>query len=181
MVQEEYETTLQEKDKIKNLLSDKKIDEVQRKVLLQRLSILEGELKVKSTQSKIPLEIKNKTKESSLKAYSPDTKFFASIKEKGSYITLLNTETNEKFELIDHKDRVTSVVFSPDGRYLLSTSMDGNSIIWELSSREVYKVYVADFAIVGAAFSPDGTTFTTRNILDHYYVWGLDSGFILME
>ncbi len=64
----------------------------------------------------------------------------------------------EKLE--SHKDSVYSVAFSPDGKYLVSGSLDKTLKIWELNSNKPSTVKSTlkghkDF-VLSVAFSPNG-------------------------
>jgi WD40 repeat protein len=59
--------------------------------------------------------------------------------------------------LAGHRDRITSIAFSDDGKRVVTASADHDSRIWETSGGELLHVLRGHFAIVsGARFSPDG-------------------------
>jgi WD40 repeat protein len=61
-----------------------------------------------------------------------------------------------------HGNMVWAVAFSPDGRTLATTSLDGTAKLWEVASgREVRTLAGAGGGVVGAAFSPDGRLLAT--------------------
>ena len=65
-------------------------------------------------------------------------------------------------EFTGHRDDVTSVSFSPDGRRLLTTSFDHDAAIWNVATGQRQKTLVGHVAVVrGAAFSPDGRWIVT--------------------
>ena len=67
--------------------------------------------------------------------------------------------TFEISTLNGHTDIVTSVVFSPDGKYVVSGSgeIDGRIIIWDLATEKPYKILAGNYNDVNfLAFSPDG-------------------------
>ncbi len=56
-----------------------------------------------------------------------------------------------------HIDRVSSVAFSPDGKYLASGSTDNTIKLWSLESqKEITMLQGHSDAIISVAFSPDG-------------------------
>ena len=58
--------------------------------------------------------------------------------------------------LTDHRDRVTSVAWSPDGRCLASTSHDGTTKVWETTSWRLLRSLQLSKAVTeGVAWSPD--------------------------
>src|SRR5262249_28676590 len=61
-----------------------------------------------------------------------------------------------------HGNMVWAVAFSPDGRPLATTSLDGTAKLWEVASgKEVRSFQGPGGYVVGAAFSPDGTLLAT--------------------
>lgn len=58
-----------------------------------------------------------------------------------------------------HRDFVSKVAFSPDGRYMASASIDGNVRVWSTTSRRLYRSYNAHRgAVHGLAFADDNRT-----------------------
>jgi WD40 repeat protein len=57
----------------------------------------------------------------------------------------------------EHKDRVTSVAFSPDGRLLASTSQDRSVLVWDAAAGHLLGLYVGDAAMVTCCFAWRGT------------------------
>ena len=56
-----------------------------------------------------------------------------------------------------HRDALTSVTFSPDGRRLLTTSFDHEALIWNVATGVRVNALVGHVAVVrGAAFRSDG-------------------------
>ena len=56
-----------------------------------------------------------------------------------------------------HSDAVTSVSFSPDGKYIASGSWDGTVILWEVESGKEIRTLTGHTASVNSvSFSPDG-------------------------
>jgi WD40 repeat protein len=61
-----------------------------------------------------------------------------------------------------HRDAVTSVSFSPEGKRLLTTSFDHDASLWNATTGERLKTLVGHVAVVrSAAFSPDGRWIVT--------------------
>jgi hypothetical protein len=53
----------------------------------------------------------------------------------------------------EHKDRVTSAVFSPDGRWLASTSQDRSVLVWDAADGSLVGLFVGDAAMVCCCFA----------------------------
>ena len=69
---------------------------------------------------------------------------------------MYHTKLNIEIEFAQHNDFVTSVCFSPDGKYLASGSLDMSIIIWELDTKkEIFREYHKN-SVYEVVFSPDG-------------------------
>ncbi len=86
-------------------------------------------------------------------------------------------QDGETSMLTGHRDRVTSVDFSPLGTFLATTSLDHVARIWSLSSHEVVRALQHNTAVRDAAFSPDGRWLVTATL--RASLWDARSGDIL--
>src|SRR5207249_7104287 len=77
----------------------------------------------------------------------------------GRVLVLDLQATRLRYELVGHKNWVSSLAFSPDGKTLASGSRDGTILLWDTDRRKV-----VDFPLLqkgwvrSLAFSPDGKT-----------------------
>nr|MBA2306969.1 WD40 repeat domain-containing protein [Candidatus Dependentiae bacterium] len=73
-------------------------------------------------------------------------------------VRLWNTETGELVqELIGHRDNVTSVAYSPNGKRILTGSFDKTVRLWNTKTGEQLHVFTEHFTVIrSVAFSPDG-------------------------
>jgi WD40 repeat protein len=72
--------------------------------------------------------------------------------------------------------RVSSVAFSPDGKYAVSGSWDGTVSIWEvISGKELFRM-THDFEVNSVNFSPDGKYIVSGGADRTARVWEVASG-----
>ncbi len=91
--------------------------------------------------------------------YSPDGKYLLAI---GSVIKMWDVRSNKlHYTLHGHLRNVKSIVFSPDGKILLSNSGDGSAQIWNTKDGSLIRELAGKRGSSGlstATFSPDGQT-----------------------
>jgi U3 small nucleolar RNA-associated protein 21 len=75
-----------------------------------------------------------------------------------------------KFE--GHADRITDLCFSEDGKWLLSSSMDGTLRIWDvILARQIDAVHV-DVSITALSLSPNMDVLATTHVDQNgVYLW----------
>ena len=78
-----------------------------------------------------------------------------------------------------HTAEVESVAFSPDGRSLVSVSLDKTARIWDLPSRRCQRVLDHPGRLHSVAFRPDGRAFATAGEDGLVQVWDAASGGLL--
>ena len=72
---------------------------------------------------------------------------------------------------------VTSVAFSPDGRYALSGSWDKTMKLWEVSNgREIRTFQGHSWTVTSVAFSPDGSYALSGSGDNTMKLWEVSSG-----
>ncbi|MGL4423316.1 MAG: WD40 repeat domain-containing protein, partial [Gemmataceae bacterium] len=90
-------------------------------------------------------------------------RFIAGAGLNGS-VFLWDTRTQEQiFELPGHNDKIHTVVFSPDGSYVISTGDEGSLRIWDVLSGRLMVEREFDTAIQSLVFSPCGKYVYTGN------------------
>jgi WD40 repeat protein len=90
------------------------------------------------------------------------------------YIRILDAASGQlKQEIPAHTNSVFTVVYSPDGRYLLSGSRDAHLKVWEVARgyQEAASIIAHLFTINHIAFSPDGQFFATCSMDKSVKIW----------
>ncbi len=77
---------------------------------------------------------------------------------------------------LGHSDEITSVAFSPDGRWVLTGSWDHTARLWDLSSGREIRRFEDTGWVLSVAFSPDGRSVLTGSSDNTARLWDLSSG-----
>jgi WD40 repeat protein len=113
-------------------------------------------------------------------AFSPDGRLVAtgSSDQGGGYLRLWDAETGQLVKRLDgHEDTVLSVVFSPEGRRLLTSSYDHTARLWDIETGQLVRTFVGhDWWVWSAAFSPDGQRIVTASQDGSAIVWSVETG-----
>jgi WD40 repeat protein len=77
---------------------------------------------------------------------------------------------------LGHTRGVTSVVFSSDGRFVLSGSMDETLKLWDVDSGRLIRTFAARDSITSVAFSPDVRLALSGSMAGNLALWDVTSG-----
>ena len=88
-----------------------------------------------------------------------------------SSVTVLDVATDKPvLELLGHTGGVNGVVYSGDGRYIATTSIDGTMRLWDAANGQELQVD-PDAQPADPSFNPAGTTVVEYNADDQIRVW----------
>lgn len=82
-------------------------------------------------------------------------------------------------QLIGHQEPVTSVEFSPDGRYVLSGSSDPAVILWDANTGQEIRRFVGhdeSCRVWDVMFTPDGIGALTADSCSRIFIWNVETG-----
>jgi len=88
---------------------------------------------------------------------------------------LLNWKS-ERNRLEGHKDFVTSVNFSPDGKTLVSVSRDNTIKLWNVETGEEIRTLKGHYGVQSVNFSPDGKTLVSGSWDNTIKLWNVETG-----
>ncbi|WP_333793769.1 protein kinase domain-containing protein [Hyphomicrobium sp.] len=93
-------------------------------------------------------------------------------------VKLWNLDTLDRMRTYrGHKDFITAVAFSPDGKHLASASLDGAIRIWSPGSgRALRRLYGHRGRVGSLAFSPDGKTLASSGSDGQLRIWDVARG-----
>jgi CSLREA domain-containing protein len=95
-------------------------------------------------------------------AFSPDEKYIATTSNDNT-AKLWNISNGQEIKRFQHENRVYKVIFSPDGRYL-ATSSYGAAQIWDILSGQEIKRFQHDYEVYDVIFSSDGHMLATAGV-----------------
>lgn len=98
--------------------------------------------------------------------------------DKAAYLRIWDLETRQPLHTLQgHKDAVTSIAYSKDGKRLLTTSFDNTARIWDVATGQQLQVLAGhSWWVWDAAFSPDESQVVTVSQDGTAIVWNLADG-----
>jgi len=141
----------------------------------------------------ITLESKIETAQEQLAPDSPLKALLDALRA-GQTLTNLNGNTDQRSKLMGilqesvqtvrernslekHKETITSIRFSPDGKTLASGSFDGTIILWNVETGEnLYTLEGHEGEVWNVSFSPDGKTVASASADATVKLWDVETG-----
>jgi len=105
--------------------------------------------------------------------FSHDEKYLIHISDEPTNIKLYNIIQNNEKILRGHTAFIWSINFSPDGKYILSTSDDGTARLWDLNGTELMVLKGHTSQVLSANFSPDGKYVVTASGDQTARIWNI--------
>ncbi|XP_053330329.1 WD repeat-containing protein 36 [Spea bombifrons] len=98
-------------------------------------------------------------------------------------INVLDIETRKIVrKFTGHNGKINDMTFSPDGRWLMTTSMDCTIKVWDLPSGCLIDCFLFDSAAVSLSMSPTGDFLATAHVDDlGIYLWSNKSLFSMIS
>ncbi len=97
---------------------------------------------------------------SAIAVMSPDNRFLATASSKSSIIKLWDVRSNTRTSMFrGHNGDITDLAYSPDGKYIASSSRDGTVKLWNISNKSIEHTFIGSekvIAFLSLAFSSDG-------------------------
>ena len=124
-------------------------------------------------------------------SFSPDGKVLASASwesirlwdvKTGESIKEFNWHSEGAMYVIFSGKDVTSVVFSPDGKYLASACWEKNIRLWDVKTGESIREFKGHtYGVESVVFSPDGKYLTSASLDNTVWLWDVKTGEYIRE
>lgn len=114
--------------------------------------------------------------------FSPDNTKLAIRSWDGNVVYLWDSNTHQPIGTLKQRTRLVSMVFSPDGRTLVCSSVNSMVYLWDVGTRELIRTLqqdnssIHDDSIISVAFSPDGRTLACGTDYNGISLWNVESG-----
>lgn len=101
----------------------------------------------------------------------------------GVMIYILSLESGQVEQVLrGHRNLITSLAFSPDGKWLASGSTDQTARLYDLATGKVHKVLEGHKSRVsGVSFSPNGQQLATSSLDNTGRIWSVKTGAMSAE
>ncbi|MCX6326553.1 MAG: hypothetical protein NT144_07875 [Bacteroidia bacterium] len=108
-------------------------------------------------------------------AVSPDASWLALGSGNSSIRMIPLKGNNVGYEMTGHKDKIKSLIFSFDGKYLYSASLDGKVLKWDMAAHTNTDVSNGSMKIISIDISSKGKYLAGRSSDGNVFVWNPES------
>lgn len=110
-----------------------------------------------------------------LQIFKPDNKLQTQVQDTLKHVVDELKESNQ-LEDMEDKGSVSSVIYSPNNKYIATTTFDGTAKLklWDLAGRLLKKFNVSQGEVSSATFSPDSKLVATTGADGTVKLWDLD-------
>jgi WD40 repeat protein len=108
-------------------------------------------------------------------AVSPDASWLACGSEKNAIRMIPLRDNSLQYSLNGHTDKVKSLIFSYDGKYLYSASLDGKVLKWDIAARTSKDITSGSGKINSIDISSDGNYIAGLNPEGNVMLWDPES------
>ena len=89
-------------------------------------------------------------------------------------IFIWNSNSQQLIKNGGHTDMITKAIFSKDGKYVVSSSLDNTVRIWEASTGQCLGIYNESCDVISIDFSPDGTYIVAGLLNNKINIWNIE-------
>ena len=104
-------------------------------------------------------------------AINPDASWLACGSSNSSIRMIPLKGNNIQYELAGHSGKIKSLIFSYDGKYLYSASLDGKVLKWDLAARTSTNITTGNIQITSIDISSNGNYLAGLSNLGNVIVW----------
>lgn len=108
-------------------------------------------------------------------AVSPDASWLACGSEKNAIRMIPLRDNSTQYSLNGHTDKIKSLIFSYDGKYLYSSSLDGKVLKWDIAARTSKEITSGSGKIHSIDISSDGNYIAGLNPEGNVILWNPES------
>ncbi len=109
--------------------------------------------------------------------YSPDGRYIADVGYTSGPLRIWDLHhAAEVATLGAHRERISSLVWHPNGQWIVSGSHDGTVCIWDAESGKTVRVLQHDGEVGELAVSPDGRWIASGGARTPLYLWDAQTG-----
>lgn len=109
-------------------------------------------------------------------AFAPDGSKFV-VGNNNNQLSIFDLNGKELTKFTGHNGYILDVAYSPNGRFILSSSIDKSAKLWEVNTGKVIKNFEGHLESVGkVAFSPNGQYILTGSLDSTSILWDVQSG-----